>query len=91
MKNHNFTLLSRVGQKTKRVHCYCGTAVVNPDYPMKNLAELVLSWEDGIQPGRFAEWYRELRRHASDLVDRPPRLNPQTVRGLRVTIVTRHD
>ena len=32
------------GQKTKRVQCYPGTAVVNPDYPMKNLAELALSW-----------------------------------------------
>ncbi len=78
-------------QRTKRVHCNRGTAVVNPDYPMKSLAELALSWEDGIRPGRFAEWYRELRRHASDLVDRPPRMNPQVVRGLRVTIVTRHD
>ena len=79
------------GQKTKRVHCYRGKAVVNPDYPMKNLAELVLSWEEGIQPGRFAEWYRELRRHSSDHVDRPPRMNPHVVRGLRVTIITRHD
>ena len=78
-------------QRTKRVHCNRGTAVVNPNYPMKRLADLALSWEDGIRPGRFAEWYRGLRRHASDPVDRPPRMNPQVVRGLRVTIVTRHD
>ena len=77
------------GQKTKRVQCYPGTAVVNPDYPMKNLAELALSWEDGIRPDRFADWYRELRHHASELVDRPPRMNPHIVRGLRVMIVAR--
>ena len=63
-------------QRTKRVHCNRGTAVVNPNYPMKRLADLALSWEDGIRPGRFAEWYRGLRRHASDPVDRPPRMNP---------------
>ena len=79
------------GQKTKRVRCYPGTAVVNPDYPMKNLAELTLSWEDGIRPNRFAEWYRELHRHISDLADRPSRKNPYLVRGLRVTIIARHD
>ncbi len=79
------------GQKTKRVQCYPGTAVVNPDYPMKNLAELALSWEDGIRPDRFADWYREPRHHASELVDRPPRMNPHIVRGLRVMIVARRD
>ena len=79
------------GQKTKRVQCYPGTAVVNPDYPMKNLAELALSWDDGIRPDRFADWYRELRHHASELVDRPPRMNPHIVRGLRVMIVARRD
>ena len=79
------------GQKTKRVQCYPGTAVVNPEYPMKNLTELKLSWEDGIRPYQFAEWYRELRRHVSDLVDRPSRMNPHIVRGLRVMIVARHE
>ena len=47
------------------------------------------SWEDGIRPDRFADWYRELRHHASELVDRPPRMNPHIVRGLRVMIVAR--
>ena len=77
-------------QKTKRVQCYPGTAFVNPEYGMKNLTELALSWEEGIQPGRFAEWYRELRVHDSESLDRPPRMNPHIVRGLRVTIVERH-
>ena len=78
------------GQKTKRVKCYRGKAMVNPEYPMRNLAEFALYWEDGIRPERFAEWYRELHRHASHFVDRPPRMNPHIVRGLRAMIVARH-
>ena len=79
------------GQKTKRVQCYPATAVVNPEYPMKNLAELALSSADGIRPARFAEWYRELRSHDSEVADRSPRKNPHLVRGLRVAIVARYD
>lgn len=75
------------GQKTKRVQCYRGSVVVNPEYEMKNLSELTLSREDGIQPDRFAEWYRVLRRHEEKLVDLPSRMSPQIVRGLRVMII----
>ncbi len=79
------------GQRTKRVCCFPGTAIVNPDYPMESLATLALSWEDGIKPDRFAEWYYRLRHHSSDLVYHPPRFNSQVVRGLRVTVIMRQD
>ena len=77
------------GQKTKRIRCVPGTAFINPEYEMKNLGKVVLSWEDGVRPGRFAEWYRELRLQAKELYDDSPRRNPQVVRGLRITIVER--
>ena len=76
-------------QKTKRIRCVPGTAYINPEYEMKNLGKVVLSWEDGIRPGRFAEWYRELCLQAKELYDDSPRRNPQIVRGMRITIVER--
>lgn len=79
------------GQKTKRVQCYRGSVIVNPEYETKNLSELTLSQEYGIQPSRFAEWYRTLRRHDQKLVDRSSRMSPQIVRGLRVMIIGQHD
>ena len=75
------------GQRTKRVRCYQGLAIASPEYPMKNLAELALSREQGIRPGRFSDWYRQLRLHASELADSPTRMNPQIARALRVMIV----
>lgn len=79
------------GQKTKRIRCLRGTASINPEYNMKNLAKIALSWEDGVHPGRFAEWYRELwlkgRKHYGDSTRR----SPQIVRGLRVTIIERDE
>ena len=77
-------------QKTKRVQCYPGSAIVNPEYGMKSLSDLALSWEDGIQPNRFADWYRELRHYDWELEDYPPRTRPQIVRSLRVMIIGRH-
>ncbi len=78
-------------QKTKRIHCYRGAAVVNPEYPMKNLAEIALSREQGIRPDQFRNWYRDMRRHTPKPVDRPPWMNPQLVRTLKVMIVPPHD
>lgn len=75
-------------QNTKRIQCRPGTVSVNPEYEMKNLAKIALSWEDGIYPDRFAEWYRELR---SRDYDNFTRRSPQIVRGLRVTIVERDE
>ena len=77
------------GQNTKRIRCLPGTAFINPEYAMKKLAEIVLSWENGIHPGRFAEWYREVRLSGQKLYDDSARRNPQIVRGLRLTIVER--
>lgn len=77
------------GQKTKRIRCVPGTAYINPEYEMKNLGKVMLSWEGGIRPSRFAEWYRDLRLQAKELYDNSPRRNPQVVRGLRITIVER--
>ena len=78
-------------QKTKRVQCFPGSAIVNPKYGMESLSDFALSWEDGIKPNWFAEWYRELRHQDRELVDHPPGTSPQIVRGLRVMIIERHD
>ena len=79
------------GQKTKRIQCFPGTASVNPEYEMKNLAKIALSWEDGIYPGRFAEWYREFRLRGREHYGESTRRSPQIARGLRVTIVERDE
>ena len=79
------------GQKTKRVHCYPGVTCVNPEYEMKNLSDAMLSWDAGVKPGNFAEWYSELRRHnqKSNLAD--SRMSPMIVRGLRIAIIGQYD
>ena len=75
------------GQKTKRVHCHPGRAYVNPEYEMRNLLDVMLSWEDGIEPSYFADWYQELRRHNQETNDRKSRMSPMIVRGLRVALI----
>ena len=79
------------GQRTKRVHCYRGTTLVNPVYDMQSLSDLALSREQGIPPGSFHEWYQQVRRHNRGPVDNAFRMSPHVVRGLRVMIVGRHD
>lgn len=78
-------------QKTKRVHCYPGVTCVNPEYEMKNLLDATLSWEDGIEPGYFAGWYQELRRHGQESDSNKSRMSPMIVRGLRVALIGQYD
>ena len=66
------------GQKTKRVHCCRGAAYVNPEYEMKNLSDAMLSWEAGVEPGNFAEWYSELRRNKQESNLTGFRMSPMT-------------
>lgn len=75
------------GQRTKQVRCHPGIAYVNPEFEMKNLLDLMLSWEDGIKPSYFADWYQELRRHNQEMNDRRSRMSPMIVRGLRVALI----
>jgi len=78
-------------QRTKRVHCYPGTAMVNPVFDMQNLPDLAVSREQGIPPESFHEWYQQVRRHDRGPEDNASRMSPHIVRGLRVMIVGGHD
>lgn len=78
-------------QKTKRVHCYPRVTCVNPEYEMKSLSEATLSWEAGVKPGNFAEWYSELRRHNKELNITGSRMSPMIVRGMRIVIIDKND
>ena len=79
------------GQKTKRVRCYPGIACVNPEYEMKNLSDTMLSWEAGVEPGNFAEWYSDLRRHNQESGLARTRMSPMIVRGMRIVIIGQYD
>jgi len=79
------------GQRTKRVHCYRGTTVVNPVYDMQSLPALALSRERGIPPERFHEWYLQVRRHIRGREANASRMSPHVVRGLRAMVVGGHD
>jgi hypothetical protein len=74
------------GQKTKIIRCEPGVAFVNPEYPLKHLAEARLERDAGIPAPQFAAWYSRLRRVRLETVG-IRRRNPWLVRGLRVVIV----
>jgi hypothetical protein len=71
-------------QRTKVIRCRAGTAVINPEYRLHNLADAPDLKVAGIPAEYFASWYERHRE-----VGRQPgrRKNPWLVRGLRVAIV----
>lgn len=95
----NDTWSLRVGQmptdevfgisQTRTIRCVAGRAVVNPEYAMKRLADLLHRGSDGISVNSFALWYKQQHNMSEGFLKK--RRNPWLVRGLRLAIVAPED
>ena len=75
-------------KKTKVVHCYPYLASVNPEFKLRNLSEMEITYRAGVPAEKFASWYEELRGRNVLSETRIRRMNPWLVRGLRIAIVS---